>query len=72
MKKTNIRIDNVFIIKEKGKYFMSNISDPDEWVSIDDSTINKKKEVTGKLLTLLDDNNLSSNVNFCGFDMAGG
>ena len=73
MRKTNLRINNVFIIEDNGKHYLSNIDDPDEWSNLESSELKKKgKDITKKLKELMDEYGISSNVNFFGFNQKGG
>ena len=73
MRKTNLRINNVFIIEDNGKHYLSNIDDPDEWSNLESSGLKKKgKDITKTLKELMDEYGISSNVNFFGFNQKGG
>lgn len=73
MRKTNLRINNVFIIEDNGKHYLSNIDDPDEWSNLESSELKKKgKDITKTLKELMDEYGISSNVNFFGFNQKGG
>jgi|TARA_B100001094_G_scaffold116326_1_gene112245 ssDNA-specific exonuclease RecJ len=65
MKKTNIRIDNYFIIEDGENYYLSTVDEPIEWKKkYDDLNNYKDKKVTKKLLDLMDKYSIHSNVNF--------
>ena len=65
MSKTNIRINNAFLCYEDEKYYLSKITNIDEWnkTSSDDLKDNLK-EVTEEVTKLMEEFNESSNVNF--------
>tara|TARA_B110000285_G_C14748722_1_gene434202 strand:- start:6 stop:227 length:222 start_codon:yes stop_codon:yes gene_type:complete len=73
MSKTNIRINNAFISYEDDKYYLSNITDLDEWneSSLDDLK-ESFKEVTEDVEKLMDDFENFSNVNFIVKGLSGG
>jgi hypothetical protein len=70
MKKTNIRIDNFFIIMEDKSsvinYYKSDIDQIDLWSELPDKELKKykKNKVTTQVISLFDKTNESSNVNF--------
>jgi len=64
MKKTNIRIDNFFLMKKKDQYFLSDIEDHEQWIETDNLLDHKKKNVTSKLSELTNKYNIKYNVNF--------
>ena len=64
MKKTNIRIDNFFLMKKKDQYFLSDIEDHEQWIETDNLLDHKKKNVTSKLSELTNKYNVNYNVNF--------
>ena len=66
MKKTNIRLNNHFIIENNKKYFLSDIDDLESWKSIKNKDLKKssKDDITQILNDLLKKHNLKSNVNF--------
>ena len=69
MRKTNIRVDNVFIIEDNGKHYLSGIDQVDEWSDLQDNKLKKKGEdITKKLSSFLDKYDISSNVNFIDFE----
>ena len=73
MRKTNLRINNVFIIEDNGKHYLSNIDDPDEWSNLESSGLKKEgKDITKTLQELMVEYGISSNVNFFGFNQKGG
>ena len=65
MKKTNIRINNYYIIEEGDKYYLSNIDDPNEWKKkINNLKDQVDKEITKKLYNLMNYYDIYSSVNF--------
>jgi len=76
MRKTNIRVDSIFIIEDNRKYYLSGIDQVDEWMELPKGDLQKKgKNITEKISSLLDDHDISENVNFIGFqgfDLEGG
>jgi hypothetical protein len=64
MKKTNIRINDYFLIKKNDQYFLSDITDQDQWINTDNLVNHKGKNVTSKLGELIKQYNLDYNVNF--------
>ena len=64
MKKTNIRIDNYFLMKKKDQYFLSDIDDYEQWRETENLLDHKKKNVTSKLSELTNKYNVNYNVNF--------
>ena len=64
MKKTNIRINDHFLIKKNDQYFLSDITDQDQWINTENLVNHKGKNVTSKLQELTDQYNISYNVNF--------
>ena len=76
MRKTNIRVDSIFIIEDNGKQYLSGIDQVDEWSDLQDNKLKKKgKDITKELSALIDKHDISSNVNFIdfeGFDLEGG
>ena len=64
MKKTNIRINDHFLIKKKDQYFLSDITDQDQWINTDNLVNHKGKNVTSKLQELTEQYNINYNVNF--------
>tara|TARA_Y100000996_G_C22254865_1_gene533390 strand:- start:23 stop:292 length:270 start_codon:yes stop_codon:yes gene_type:complete len=71
MKKTNIRINNLFVSLDKKKYYLSDIDDLDVWKNTTLEELKEKKnaenDISQELIQLMEDNNISSNVNFYGF-----
>jgi hypothetical protein len=66
MRKTNLRINNFFILEDKKKFYLSDIDILEEWVGLSKKDLKPylKKEVTEKLQGLLKKHNCNSNVNF--------
>ena len=64
MKKTNIRINDHFLIKKNDQYFLSDITDQDHWINTDNLLNHKGKNVTNKLQELTEQYNINYNVNF--------
>ena len=64
MKKTNIRINDHFLIKKNDQYFLSDITDQDQWINTDNLVNHKGKNVTSKLQELTEQYNINYNVNF--------
>ena len=64
MKKTNIRIDNYFLMKKKDQYFLSDIDDYEQWRETENLLDHKKKNVTSKLSELINKYNINYNINF--------
>ena len=66
MNKTNIRINNHFIIEENNEYYASSMKDLDEWKGIEESDLEEYKEenVTKQLSLLMNKYDIYSNVNF--------
>ena len=68
MKKTNIRINNFYIIEDEKEYFLSDIKDLDDFKKLedDDDTLKKHKtdEVTNRLFSLMEEYEIYSSVNF--------
>ena len=52
MKKTNIRINDYFLIKKNDQYFLSDITDQDQWINTDNLVNHKGKNITSKLQEL--------------------
>ena len=66
MDKTNLRIDNNFIIiDEDENYYLTDISDPDKWSKEIDLSKYSSNEVTEELEKLMEEYKITSNVNFC-------
>ena len=66
MRKTNLRINNFFILEDKKKFYLSDIDTLEEWNELPKKDLKPflKKEVTEKLQELLKKHNCKSNVNF--------
>jgi len=66
MNKTNIRINNHFIIEENNEYYASSMKDLDEWKGIEERDLEEYKEenVTEQLSLLMNKYDIYSNVNF--------
>ena len=66
MRKTNLRINNFFILEDKKKFYLSDIDLLEEWIELSKKDLKPylKKEVTEKLQELLTKHNCRSNVNF--------
>ena len=64
MKKTNIRINDYFLIKKNDQYFLSDITDQDQWINTDNLVNHKGKNITSKLQELTEQYNINYNVNF--------
>ena len=71
MKKTNIRFNNYFLIKDKSKYFLSNIDNYDKWRKDIDLEEHLGEEVTGEYKSLSEKYNVKHTVNFI-TDQSGG
>ena len=61
MKKTNIRINDHFLIKKNDQYFLSDITDQDQWINTDNLVNHKGKNVTSKLQELTEQYNINYN-----------
>ena len=69
MRKTNIRINNLFVIEDNGKHYLSEINEPDKWIGMGEEELEIiGDEITEDLMKLLNEYEISSNVNFCDFD----
>jgi len=66
MRKTNLRINNFFILEDKKKFYLSDIDMLEEWQEFPKKDLKQylNKEVTQKLQDLLKLHNCKSNVNF--------
>lgn len=66
MGKSYIRLNNKFVIKKQGKYIQTDITEPDEWKSMNDKQKKrcKGKDVTKKIKELLKKYGERSNMNF--------
>ena len=71
MKKTNIRINNKFLIKKNDQYFLSDVSNYDQWINTENLVNHKGNNITSKLQELVDKYDISYNVNFI-TDQSGG
>ena len=71
MKKTTIRFNNYFLIKDKSKYFLSNIDNYDTWRKDIDLEEHLGEQVTNEYKTLSDKYNVKHTVNFI-TDQSGG
>ena len=69
MEKTNIRVNNLFLITDKGKFYLSDIDDYEYWIQLKKSEIKEHKqgEITNEIQKLQIKNKIKSNVNFYGF-----
>ena len=66
MKKTNIRIKSSFIFEDKNEYFLSSISDIQQWKDLKEDDFNeiKGEDVSIKLKKLMKEYDIYTNVNF--------
>ena len=67
MKKTNLRINNFFIIKKDKLFYLTDINIYEDWLKSKDSDLEiflKNNDCTHKLNELKDLYNINSNVNF--------
>ena len=67
MKKTNLRIQNFFIIEHKNKYYLSDIDNLEDWKSIHLKELKlflKNDDITEILKNSLIKHKMNSNVNF--------
>lgn len=66
MKKTNIRLKNVFIIEDKKNYFLSTIKDLEKWKKIEENDLDsyKEEDITENINSLMKKHDIFSNVNF--------
>ena len=71
MKKTNIRLNNFFILENKNKYFLTDIDRLDDWVDFNQKKLKVflKKDITQQINDLLKEYSVSSNVNFITNDL---
>ena len=71
MKKTNIRVNNFFIVEDKGKYYVSDIDVLEDWNLLLKKELKKyiTKDISDKLDKLMETHSLQSNVNFIVEDM---
>ena len=66
MKKTNIRLNNFFILENKNKYFLTDIDQLDDWIDFNQKKLKGflKKDVSQQINNLLKEHMIPSNVNF--------
>ena len=66
MVKHHIRLNNAYVVKKDGKYFITSVKKPSVWKKMTEKQIDKctKKDVTKTIKRLLKDNKVSSNINF--------
>lgn len=66
MKKTNLRINNNFIIEDGNNYYLSSITNLEDWKTMNDKDLKdvKKEDVSKKLSNLMEQYEIFSNVNF--------
>ena len=66
MKKTNIRIKNIFMIEENNEYYSSSVNDLEKWKKVENDKLEdyKEEKVTELLLSLMKKYDIYSNVNF--------
>ena len=66
MKKTNIRIKNIFMIEENNEYYSSSINDLEKWKKIENGKLEdyKEEKVTEHVVSLMKKYDIYSNVNF--------
>lgn len=66
MQKTNIRLNNFFILENKSKYFLTDIDQLEDWKDFRSKKLKQflKKDVTEKVKGLLKEYKISSNINF--------
>lgn len=71
MKKTNIRVNNFFIVEDKGKYFVSDIDVLEDWNLLPNKELKKyiTKDISDNLDKLMETHSLQMNVNFIVEDM---
>ena len=71
MKKTNLRLNNFFILENKNKYFLTDIDQLDDWVDFNQKKLKEflKKDITQQINDLLKEHSVSSNVNFITNDL---
>ena len=62
MRKTNIRINGIFLVKEDDKYYLSNINNYSEWISLE--KIHKYDNVTKEYNKLSKEYDIYEKVNF--------
>ena len=63
MKKTNIRVNNLFVVEDKGKYYVSDIDILEDWNLLLKKELKKyiTKDISDKLDTLMETHSLQSN-----------
>jgi len=64
MRKTNIRFNNIFLIKDKSNYFLSGIDNYEDWKDASDLKNHIGEDVTSEYKTLSEKYNISHTVNF--------
>ena len=68
MEKTNIRLNNIFLMRDtkNGKYYLTDEDVIDHWKELENKELKKFKinDITDKVNTLLNENDIYSNVNF--------
>jgi hypothetical protein len=67
MTKTNIRVNNFFVLFHKGKYYLSDIDILDEWKILNNAKLKnmtKNKDITHEIKELTELHNIHSKVNF--------
>tara|TARA_Y100000389_G_scaffold173843_1_gene183313 strand:+ start:254 stop:520 length:267 start_codon:yes stop_codon:yes gene_type:complete len=71
MKKTNIRVNNFFIVEDKGKYYTSDIDVLEDWNLLSKKELKKyiTADISDKLDKLMETHSLQMNVNFIVEDM---
>ena len=71
MKKTNIRVNNFFIVEDKGKYYISDIDILEDWNLLSKKELKKyiTKDINNNLDKLMETHSLQTNVNFIVEDM---
>ena len=71
MEKTNIRVNNFFIVEDKGKYYVSDIDVLEDWNLLPKKELKKyiTKDISDNLDKLMETHSLQMNVNFIVEDM---
>jgi len=71
MEKTNIRVNNFFIVEDKGKYYISDIDVLEDWNLLSKKELKKyiTKDISDNLDKLMETHSLQKNVNFIVEDM---
>jgi hypothetical protein len=68
MKKTNIRLNNFFLLESKSEFYITNIDDLDSWKNMKAKDLKqflkKENEKTSLISKLLVKYNKTSNINF--------